>query len=328
MSRRGWIVLAAGAAFAVICTCVGVLAVAGLWYAGRGEATPTPQVARGGAAGSGAAAGQVPAELPPGWQVVRTQNGQVAVVATERPDGASELPFQPGLFWFQEPLPQPLNPLQYAGVLYLRMQQQSDAVYVFDARWVSLYGWPAVQLAYAAVAQGQPYEGVLWIWTDGWNGYVMSFLAPYGTLAWYVQDLPAVVMDMGEEIVSAPGPLEGGAVPEVWTPEYWQDSPYGESWMPAYWDWDAIDAGAPMFDDFEDPFAGSSWDDTSQYEWETWRELHREGDALTTWMNEEWAQVLSGTPPEPSWVDEAGNLYWEGSSGMLHEWSPDYPSDW
>lgn len=321
MSRRGWIVLAAGAALTVVCMCVGTLAVAGLWYASRGEATPAPQVVRGGAGRSG-----TPAELPPGWQVVRTQNGRVAVVATERPDGAAELPFQPGVFWFQEPLPQPLNPLQYAGVLYLRMQQQNDAVYVFDVRWVSLDGWPAVQLAYAALAQGQPYEGVLWIWTDGWNGYVMSFLAPYGTLAYYVEELPAVVTDLTDEIVAAPGPLEGGAVPEVWTEDYWQAN--GGAGMPAYWDWDAIDAGAPSFADFSDPFAGASWDDTSQYAWDTWRDLYHEEEAFRTWMNEEWAQVLSGEPPEPTWMDEAGNLYWEGSSGMLHEWSADYPSDW
>jgi hypothetical protein len=50
-------------------------------------------------------------------------------------------------------------------------------------------------------------------------------------------------------------------------------------------------------------------------------------DDFNTWMSEEWSRVLGGNPPEPSYQDESGNLYWEGPSGLLHEWSPDYP-DW
>jgi hypothetical protein len=46
---------------------------------------------------------------------------------------------------------------------------------------------------------------------------------------------------------------------------------------------------------------------------------------FNTWMSEEWSRVLGGNPPEPSYRDESGNLYWEGPSGLLHEWSPDYP---
>jgi hypothetical protein len=42
-------------------------------------------------------------------------------------------------------------------------------------------------------------------------------------------------------------------------------------------------------------------------------------------MSEEWSRVLGGNPPEPSYRDESGKLYWEGPSGLLHEWSPDYP---
>ncbi len=47
---------------------------------------------------------------------------------------------------------------------------------------------------------------------------------------------------------------------------------------------------------------------------------------FNTWMSEEWSRVLGGNPPEPSYRDESGNLYWEGPSGLLHEWSPDYPN--
>jgi hypothetical protein len=47
---------------------------------------------------------------------------------------------------------------------------------------------------------------------------------------------------------------------------------------------------------------------------------------FNTWMSEEWSRVLGGNPPEPSYQDESGNLYWEGPSGLLHEWSPDYPN--
>ncbi len=287
----------------------GVSAFAGLWYLRQSRATPQ---------GTG--------ELPAGWQKVRTRNGSTAVVVTEHPTSQSELPFQPGMFWFQEKLPQPLNPLQYATVLYLHLQRQNEVVRGLDVRWVSLYGWPVVQLVYAAVQQGQPYEGVLWIWTDGWDGYVMSFIAPLGTLEYYAQDLPSVVTEMADEIVPEPGPLADGSFPEVWTDEYWQAHEGGEA---TAWDWGGIDFGAPSFDGFEDPFAGATGDPfagTDEFRDVFW-DVYREHDQ-STWANEEWAQVLGRVPPEPTWMDEAGSLYWEGSSGTLHEWSTDYPSDW
>ncbi|MCX2728450.1 hypothetical protein OO015_13230 [Thermomicrobium sp. 4228-Ro] len=326
MSRRGWVVLGGVAALAFVCTCAGLAAVAGLWYASRSDHTVTPTVAI------------ARNDLPSDWRMVRTQDGRVAVVATAtETTQANALPFQPGLFWYQEPLPQPLNPLQYAGVIYLRLQQQNQALYAYDARWVALSGWPTVQLAYAAVQQGQPYEGVLWIWTDGWNGYVMSFVTPYGTLASYVAELPTVVGGVTSQVVAEPGPLAGGQVPDVWTPDYWQSNA-GQGEIPAAWDWSAVDASAPAFSGFEDPFAGATWDGSTSDLWSDLASGDSGGlydpshDAFNTWMAEEWSQMLSGENPEPTWQDDAGNLYWEGPSGTLHDWSADYDpslgSDW
>ncbi|MCS7256327.1 MAG: hypothetical protein RMJ05_04515 [Thermomicrobium sp.] len=316
MSRRGWLVLGGAVALALVCTCVGLFVVAGLWYVGRSgvSTTPTAVVAH--------------RDLPSDWRMVRTQDGRVAVVATTETQ-TNELPFQPGLFWYQEPLPQPLNPLQYAGVVYLRMQQQNEQLYAYDARWVSLAGWPAVQLAYAAVQGGQPYEGILWIWTDGWTGYVMSFVTPYGMLEAYVGELPAVLDSITGEVVTEPGPLEGGNVPDVWTEDYWQVNA-GPGADPAAWDWSGIEASEPSFAGFEDPFAGASWDSSGS---DLWSDLYSgdssglydpSHDAFNTWMAEEWSQALSGENPEPTWQDDAGNLYWEGPSGTLHDWSADY----
>lgn len=324
MSQRGWLLFGGGVALALLCACVGVFAVGALIFVANGEPTPTvTAVAQEG-------------ELLPGWRIVRTQNGSTAVVVTEAPSDRTDLPFQPGLFWYREQLPQPLNPLQYAGVIYLRLQQENEALYAYDARWVSLAGWPAVQLAYAAVQQGQPYEGVLWIWTDGWNGYVMSFVTPYGTLAAYVQELPSVLQSVTNEVVGQPGPLEGGSVPEVWTPDYWQAN--GGSGEPAAWDWSGVEAIEPSFAGFQDPFAGDVWDGLTS---DLWSDLYSgdsgglydpSHDQFNTWMAEEWSQMLSGENPEPTWQDDAGNLYWEGPSGTLHDWSADYDpslgSDW
>jgi len=307
VSRRGWLFLSVGAALAVVCTCLGVLGAAGLWYFARSApSTPTPAWAQAS-----------------NWRTVQTASGQSALIV----DTQEEVPFQPGLFWFQEPLPQPMNPLQYAAVIYLRLQQENEALVAYDVRWVALDGWPAVQLAYAAVQQGQPYEGVLWIATDGWNGYVMSFVAPYGALATYVQDIPAVLPEVTSELFASPGPLEGGPVPDVWTEEYWQGR--DDFGVPAAWNWSDIDTGVPLAD-FQDPYAGATWDGSAS---DLWSDLPDVGggvpydsdhDAFNTWMAEEWSQMLSGENPEPTWQDEAGNLYWEGPSGTLHEWSADY----
>lgn len=307
MSRRGWLFLGFGVVFAVACTCLGVLGAAGLWYLARSAsstATPTPVRAST-------------------WRTVQAAQGQSAFVLETQED----VPFQPGLFWFHEPLPQPMNPLQYAAVIYFRLRQQNEALVAYDARWVVLEGWPAVQVAYAAIQQGQPYEGVLWIVTDGWTGYVLSFVAPYGALANYVQDIPAVLPRVTDELFAALGPLEGGPVPEVWTEEYWQGM--NGSGVPAAWDWSSVDADVPLAN-FQDPYAGATWDGSAS---DLWSDLPQsvgsvpydsDHDAFNTWMAEEWSQMLSGENPEPSWQDEAGNLYWEGPSGTLHEWSADY----
>ncbi|MCS7051073.1 MAG: hypothetical protein NZL87_05620 [Thermomicrobium sp.] len=308
MSRRGWWLIGLGAAFVTTCACLGLVGLAGLWYLGS-VAEATPPAVR---------------ESTGTWREIRTAEGRGALVV-ETSEG---LPFQPGLFWYREPLPQPLNPLQYAGVIYLRLQQQNDALAAYDARWVSLGGWPAVQVAYAAVQQGQAYEGVLWIATDGWNGYVISFVAPYGTLATYAPDVPLVLPEVANDLFAVPGPLEGGSVPAVWTTDYWQ-SHGGADEVPAAWDWSGVEASAPL-EGWENPYAGATWDGSPS---DLWSDLPDVGssvpydsdhDAFNTWMAEEWSQMLSGENPEPTWQDEAGNWYWEGPSGTLHEWSADY----
>jgi len=48
-------------------------------------------------------------------------------------------------------------------------------------------------------------------------------------------------------------------------------------------------------------------------------------DDFNSWSAEEWSRALGDNPPEPTHQDDAGNLYWEGPSGILHDWSPDYP---
>jgi hypothetical protein len=311
MWRRGWLVLLGGAALTVACLSVGALGAVGVWYLSRGEATPTPTVIA------------QRSELPSGWRQVSAGN-RVAFLAPEQGD----LPFQPGFFWQSEPLPQPLNPLQYAVVVYLRVQQQSEQFYAYHAQWVSFNGWPAVELAYAAVQNGQPYEAILWILTDGWTGYLISFVTPYGTLPQYAPQLPEVVNSASSWVAPEPGPLAGGEVPDVWTGSV--DSGSSVGGMPAAWDWGDITT-APPLSGFEDPFAGAGWDSGGYgFSGDLYGDLSSSGlydpehDAFNTWMAEEWSQALSGENPDPTWQDDAGNLYWEGPSGTLHEWSADY----
>jgi hypothetical protein len=308
MSRRDWFILFGGAVLTVACLCVGVVGAIGVWYLGRGEATPTEIALRD--------------DRPDGWREV--SDGGVAFLAPTQ----GELPFQPGLFWQYEPLPQPLNPLQYAAVVYLRLQQQSEQFYAYHTQWVSWNGWPAVELAYAAVQDGQPYEAILWVLTDGWTGYVISFVTPYGTLAQYAPQLPQVLTEVSGSLAPEPGPLAGGQVPEVWIGS--MDSGSALPNAPAAWDWGDIVA-APPLSGFEDPFAGAGWDsDGFDFSGDLYGDLSSSGlydpehDAFNTWMAEEWSQALSGENPDPTWQDDAGNLYWEGPSGTLHEWSADY----
>jgi hypothetical protein len=328
MARRGWFLVLGAIALVCGCLSVGVIGAAGLWFLTRDQGSPTP----------GIAANVTPAlrrtnvernQLANGWQ--RVSDGQRVAYL---PPAQGNLPFQPGLFWQAEPLPQPLNPLQYAAVVYLRLQQQSEQLYAYHAQWVSFAGWPAIELAYAAVQNGQPYEAVLWILSDGWTGYIVSFIAPYGLLDEYVPQLPQVLQDAEQQLIEQPGPLQGGPVPDVWVDGGGMG--YGGEMTPA-WDWSAFDYGTPLYG-FDDPFADVGWDSGGyDFSGDLYSDLYSSGgglydpehDAFNTWMAEEWSQALSGENPDPTWMDDAGNLYWEGPSGTLHDWSADYdPSIW
>ncbi len=307
---------------------MGLVGVAGVWYFTRVEATPTPAMV---------AQQRQPAahpaqrrQLANGWQEVSNGN-RVAYVAPTQ----GNVPFQPGLFWQTEPLPQPLNPLQYAAVVYQRLQQQSEQFYAYHVQWVALYGWPAIELADAAVQNGTPYEAVLWILTDGSNGSILCFIAPYGLLDNYAPELPQVLDDASSQVMIQPGPPDGGQVPEAWV-----DSGAMTGGLPATWDWSDVTPAAPL-SGFQDPFAQASWGSGSYdlssggyaFSGDLYSDLSTSGlydpehDAFNTWMAEEWSQALSGEIPDPTWQDEAGNLYWEGPPGTLHDWSADYSPD-
>jgi len=49
--------------------------------------------------------------------------------------------------------------LQCAAVVFLRLQQQSRQLCAFRTQWASFCGRPAIELAFAAVQNGQLYPG-------------------------------------------------------------------------------------------------------------------------------------------------------------------------
>jgi hypothetical protein len=322
--KRGWPLLLVGVVLSCACLSFGAIGAAGLWFFARDSRKPTPTVIaqRDRSTERAELRGQ---PLQNGWQRV-AQGNRVAYMAPAE----DNLPFRPALFWQTEPLPQPMNPLQYAAVVYMRLRQQNTQFYAYHAQWVSLNGWPAIELAYAAVQNGQPYEAVVWILTDGYTGYLIVFIAPYGLLDDYAAELPQVLEEATGEVIMTPGPLTGGQAPPVWVGGEDMGGSEMSPGMSPEWDWGGVTAEAPL-SGFEDPFAHAGWDDGSyDFSGDLYSDLGGGGgydpehDAFNTWMAEEWTQALKGENPDPTWMDDAGNLYWEGPSGTLHDWSPDY----
>lgn len=184
-----------------------------------------------------------------------------------------------------------------------------------------------MHLGYAAVQQGQPYVRSV-LDRHRWRERVRDeFCDTVWGACTYVQNIRAVLPEVTSELFASPRLLEGGLVPDVWTEEYWQGR--DDFGVPAAWNWGDSDTGVPLAD-FQDPYAGATWDGSAS---DLWSDLPDVGggnpydsdhDAFNTWMAEEWSQMLSGENPEPTWQNEAGNLYWAGPSGTLHEWSADY----
>ncbi|WP_164835591.1 hypothetical protein [Thermus tenuipuniceus] len=266
--------------------------------------------------------GQVRLKVPQGWEAKEVQGGWALLSPLEGPRDT----FRENLTLLVEPLPQPINAFQYAQVVAWRNAQGVEGFTPGPVQAVPLGGTEAVAFAGRGRHGGRALEFWVWAFVVGQEGYQLTLTGEVGKLAQVRPQVEGVLasLEVGGGVPGAwpgagPGvgqgypPLPSGPAAPGGTPMG------GESSLPApggsvsepygYGPGDVSGGESPP------DLSGGGWGASGGFD-ESLQE-HRD---FNTWMAEEWSQLLSGETPEPTHQDEAGNLYWEGPSGLLHEW--------
>lgn len=266
--------------------------------------------------------GVVRLKVPAGWEVREVQGGYALLSPLE---GGGDR-FRENLTLLREPLPQPLSTPQYAQVVAQRNAQGLEGFVPGKLAPVRLGNAQAVAFSARGSYQGRPLEFLVYAFVLGQEGYQITLTAEPGKLT----GLWDAVQGALATVQLPPEALAPGSTPSM--------SPGSPSPIPAPGSnpWEGYPAGPnpPGIPGPETPFSvpapeSSPWGEYPEGPygsagdfWESWQE----GENFNTWMAEEWSQLLSGETPEPTYQDEAGNLYWEGPSGLLHEWG-DYSNE-
>lgn len=266
--------------------------------------------------------GVVRLKVPAGWEVREVQGGYALLSPLE--EGGDR--FRENLTLLREPLPQPLSTPQYAQVVAQRNAQGLEGFVPGKLAPVWLGNAQAVAFSARGSYQGRPLEFLVYAFVLGQEGYQITLTAEPGKLT----GLWSAVQGALATVHLPPEGLAPGRTPSM-SPE---SAPSPPAPMPNTWGGYPGGRNAPETPGPESPFPAPvpetpPWEGypESPYEsaggfWESWQE----GEDFNTWMAEEWSQLLSGETPEPTYQDEAGNLYWEGPSGLLHEWG-DYSNE-
>lgn len=269
--------------------------------------------------------GQVRLQVPRGWEAKEVQGGWALLSPLEGPEDA----FRENLTLLVEILPQPMNSLQYAQVVAWRNAQGVEGFTPGPVQMGSLGGVEAVVFAGQGRHGGRPLEFWVWAFVVGREGYQLTLTGEPGKLAQIRPQVEAVLASIrvgGPMARRGPGSDPGaggwGGVPAPASPSVpWGPSMGGEPYSPGFSGGGDFSGSPYGYGPRGSPGGGLPMDlpggglDSSGLD-ESLQE-HRD---FNTWMAEEWSQLLSGETPEPTYQDEAGKLYWEGPSGLLHEW--------
>ncbi|GLV49232.1 hypothetical protein TJA_23340 [Thermus sp. LT1-2-5] len=267
--------------------------------------------------------GQVRLGVPRGWEAKEIPGGWALLSPLE---GRGDT-FRENITLLREPLPQPLSTPQYAQVVALRHAQELQGFTPGALFRTRVGSGEAVAFSARGSYQGRPLEFLVYAFTLGQEGYQITLTAEPGKLAGLAGPLQEALAPLAAPALPLPAPQNPQAAPQ----SPWQSPapPSSGSWGEPGWGGQAL----PSMPDTPEGYGVGGWetpgleslpDTTSSGSefWETWRE----GENFNTWMAEEWSQLLSGETPEPTHQDDAGNLYWEGPSGLLHEWG-DYSGE-
>ncbi|MDM7325025.1 MAG: hypothetical protein P3W93_008655 [Thermus sp.] len=267
--------------------------------------------------------GQVRLKVPPGWEAKEVQGGWALLSPLEGPKDT----FRENLTLLREPLPQPMGAAYYAQVVVWRNAQGMPGFVPGPVQRVSLGGVEAVAFAGHGQHGGRPLEFWVWAFVVGQEGYQLTLTGEPGKLAQIRPQVEGILASLEVGGTGSPvawpstgpgmGQDQGAPFPGPSLP---QGSPGGGMPLspgtggvpgPYGYGYEGLPGGASL------DLPEGSWDLSESSGLDESLQEHRE---FNTWMAEEWSQLLSGETPEPTYQDEAGNLYWEGPSGLLHEW--------
>ncbi|WP_243030929.1 hypothetical protein [Thermus altitudinis] len=268
--------------------------------------------------------GQVRLEVPEGWEAKEVQGGWALLSPLEGPKDT----FRENLTLLREPLPQPMAPVQYAQVVAWRNAQGMSGFVPGPVHRVSLGGIEAVAFSGRGQYGGRALEFWIWAFVVGQEGYQLTLTGEPGKLAQIRPQVETVLASLEVPAVGSapawPGPGPGqryGAPPPGSPPMPGAPQSRGVPAFPAPGDGGMSGPYGYGFGEMPEGYSpdlpGGAWDFSGDSGLEESLQEHRD---FNTWMAEEWSQMLSGETPEPTHQDEAGNLYWEGPSGLLHEW--------
>jgi len=252
--------------------------------------------------------GQVHLKVPKGFEVRDIPGGKALLAPQEGPGDA----FRENLTVILEPLPGPMDGARYAWVVAQRSAQAIQGFQPEQVRPIRVLGGEGVQFSAKGLLGGRSLEWVVMAFVLGQEGYQITLTGEPGKLTAY----QAAFQEALAPLALAYGPTP--QAPSLGFEERSSRTPSPSVWetpYPAY----PLESPPPVEPAFGGE-GGEAFPNTSPG-------YDTSHDDFNTWMSEEWSRVLGGNPPEPSYQDESGNLYWEGPSGLLHEWSPDYP-DW
>ncbi len=242
--------------------------------------------------------GQVRLKVPQGFEVKAIQGGKALLAPQEGPQDA----FRENLTLLVEPLPQPLLFHQYAQVVLQRNFRALQNYQLGGIRPIQVMGGRGVEFFARGAYQQNPLEFVVLAFVIGREGYQITLTGSPGKLGQYQAFFQEALAPLGVTYVAAGPKLPQRGVASPYTFPQGPQGPSSEGagssphWQEGGWSLPDTSAGY----------------DTSH-------------DDFNSWSAEEWSRLLGDNPPEPTHQDDAGNLYWEGPSGILHDWSPDYP---
>ncbi|WP_114311762.1 hypothetical protein [Thermus caldifontis] len=268
--------------------------------------------------------GQVRLKVPEGWEAKEVQGGWALLSPLEGPKDT----FRENLTLLVEPLPQPMNAFQYAQVVAWRNAQGVEGFTPGPVQMASLGGVQAMAFAGRGRHGGRALEFWIWAFVVGQEGYQLTLTGEPGKLAQIRPQVETVLASLEVQGVGSspawpgPGAGQGYGAPAPGSPLMPGAPQSGEvPTFPAPGDGGISGPHGYGFGEMPEGYSpdlpGGPWDFTGGSGLEESLQEHRD---FNTWMAEEWSQMLSGETPEPTYQDEAGNLYWEGPSGLLHEW--------